>query len=325
MFRSYAGRGRGDLFVHVSVDTPTDLDDRQKELLFALAEARGEELGTRPTARGSSRSCARPSADHGAGRPPTASRAASGTDLGPRPPWCSWRIRPPRFSRRVMPTTFVDVLRLRPDELVIASDGAGSWAPCRLSGALAGREARGSTSTRCWRRRPGDQRGQACSRPSPVAFAPAKGDRPEWVTQKLTELGVDRIVPIQARRSVVRWEGERGDRAVDRLRRVAREAAAQCRRTWLPEVTAVTPLSGLASLAGQTPCWPNLGEATLRWTVRWSPWDPKAGGRRRNWAPQSRRGPGPNVLRAETAAIVAGSVLCGLRSGLIGPLRNHAP
>ena len=37
-------------------------------------------------------------------------------------------------------------------------------------------------------------------RPHPevtVAFAPTKGDRPEWVTQKLTELGVDRIVPLR--------------------------------------------------------------------------------------------------------------------------------
>jgi molecular chaperone DnaJ len=42
------GRGRGDLFVHVQVDTPTGLDDRQRELLAALAEARGEELGEAP-------------------------------------------------------------------------------------------------------------------------------------------------------------------------------------------------------------------------------------------------------------------------------------
>jgi molecular chaperone DnaJ len=40
------GRGRGDLFVHVQVDTPTELDDRQKELLGALADARGEDLGS---------------------------------------------------------------------------------------------------------------------------------------------------------------------------------------------------------------------------------------------------------------------------------------
>jgi molecular chaperone DnaJ len=46
------GRGRGDLFVHVEVDTPTELDDRQRELLVALAGARGEDLGEAPQAEG---------------------------------------------------------------------------------------------------------------------------------------------------------------------------------------------------------------------------------------------------------------------------------
>ncbi len=46
------GRGRGDLFVHVNVDTPTGLDDRQRQLLAALAEARGEELGESPQSEG---------------------------------------------------------------------------------------------------------------------------------------------------------------------------------------------------------------------------------------------------------------------------------
>jgi len=39
------GRGRGDLFVHIQVDTPTELDEQQRELLTALAGARAEELG----------------------------------------------------------------------------------------------------------------------------------------------------------------------------------------------------------------------------------------------------------------------------------------
>ena len=93
-------------------------------------------------------------------------------------------------------------------------------------------------------------------RPQPeitVAFVPAKGDRPDWVVQKLTELGVDRIMPIRSRRSVVRWERDRADRAVDRLRRISREAAAQCRRAWLPEVTDVTTVEAMASLTGAPP------------------------------------------------------------------------
>lgn len=38
------GRGRGDLFVHVVVDTPTELTARQRELLVQLAAERGEQV-----------------------------------------------------------------------------------------------------------------------------------------------------------------------------------------------------------------------------------------------------------------------------------------
>ncbi len=46
------GRGRGDLYVHVQVDTPTGLDDGQRDLLATLAQARGEDLGTAPQGEG---------------------------------------------------------------------------------------------------------------------------------------------------------------------------------------------------------------------------------------------------------------------------------
>jgi len=67
-----------------------------------------------------------------------------------------------------------------------------------------------------------------------VACALTKGDRPELVVQKLTELGVDRIVVVAAERSVVQWAAARADAAMARLARVAREAAGQCRRARLP-------------------------------------------------------------------------------------------
>jgi molecular chaperone DnaJ len=38
------GRGRGDLYVHLAVDTPTELSPRQRELLAELAAERGEEV-----------------------------------------------------------------------------------------------------------------------------------------------------------------------------------------------------------------------------------------------------------------------------------------
>ena len=53
------GRGRGELYVHVQVDTPTDLDDAQRELLVRLAApARPSRWARPPTARASSPSCA---------------------------------------------------------------------------------------------------------------------------------------------------------------------------------------------------------------------------------------------------------------------------
>ncbi len=154
-----------------------------------------------------------------------------------------------------------------------------------------------------------------------IAFAPVKGDRPEWVVQKLTELGVDRIVPIRSARSVVRWEGGRAARALDRLGRVAREAAAQSRRTWLPAVEPLTPLEGLAELVGVAPVLAVPGGGPLTLDHRLVVVGPEGG-----WDDTELTrfgegiGLGPTVLRSETAALVAATFLCGLRSNLVRPL-----
>ena len=161
-------------------------------------------------------------------------------------------------------------------------------------------------------------------RPAPdvtVAFAPTKGDRPEWVTQKLTELGVDRIVPLRTSRSVVRWEGERGAKAVERLRRVAREASAQCRRPWLPEVTEVCRLDQVTALAGAPLALADAGGTAPHLDRPVLAIGPEGG-----WDDDERSafgpgvGLGPTVLRAETAAVVAGTLLCALRGGVVLPL-----
>jgi 16S rRNA (uracil1498-N3)-methyltransferase len=216
----------------------------------------------------------------------------------------------------------LEVLRLRPGEPVVASDGAGHWVACRVAaGARTSGRSRPADPDRILMV-DGPVTGSAAPRPSvTVAFAPTKGDRPERVTRTLTELGVDRIVPIGSSRSVVRWEGERGDRAVERLRRVAREAAAQCRRLWLPEVSPPTALDALAARTGLPTRLahpggrvPSLDPPTL------------AVGPEGGWDPDelARHGPGvglgPTVLRAETAAVAAGTVLCALRSGMVGSL-----
>ena len=215
----------------------------------------------------------------------------------------------------------LDVLRLRSGELVAASDGAGRWVPCRVA---AGAPLQGSRRADPAGALVPDGPVRSGERPAPdvtVAFAPTKGDRPEWVIQKLTEIGVDRIVPLRTSRSVVRWDGERGAKAVERLRRVAREASAQCRRPWLPEVTDVSRLDEVAELAGAPLALtdaggtaPDLGRHVL------------AIGPEGGWDDNERTafgaavGLGPTVLRAETAAVVAGTLLCALRDGVVLPL-----
>ena len=78
----------------------------------------------------------------------------------------------------------------------------------------------------------------------------AKGDRGELAVETATEVGVDVIVPWRASRSVTRWEGERGEKALGRWRATAREAAKQSRRAWFPAVLDPVATSGIASLPG---------------------------------------------------------------------------
>jgi 16S rRNA (uracil1498-N3)-methyltransferase len=194
------------------------------------------------------------------------------------------------------------VLRLRRGEALTVADGRGGWRPCTFGAEL-------------------EPAGEIEHDPAPVppvtiAFALLKGERPELVVQKLTELGVDRIVPMVTARCVVRWDGDRGDRHVARLQRVGREAAMQCRRSWLPEVDPVTPFATVAGAPGAVLADDGGGPVRLdRPLVLVGP----EGG----WAPEEVAGDrpamslGPHVLRSETAAIAAGALMIAKRAGLV--------
>lgn len=200
------------------------------------------------------------------------------------------------------------VLRLRQGDEITVSDGAGSWRLSRLG-------PRGSL----------EPAGEARVEPRPeptiaIAFALTKGERPEWTVQKLTEVGVDRIIPFVAERSVVNWDGDKAATHSERFRRIAREAASQCRRVWLPHVDDVArfqdlvarPGAALADAGGRPPSL----EHSLLLTGPEGGWSEgelaAAGGLPRVVL-------GPHVLRAETAALAAGTLLCGLREGVVAP------
>lgn len=119
------------------------------------------------------------------------------------------------------------VRRLGPGETLLLADGVGGRALCVVVAA-------DRDSLRL------DVRDiERVPRPSPavtVVQALPKGDRGEAAVEMMTEAGVDMIVPWQASRAVTRWKEARGDKALARWRSIAREAAKQSRRLWLPEV-----------------------------------------------------------------------------------------
>ena len=201
------------------------------------------------------------------------------------------------------------VLRLRPGDELTVADGAGRWRRCRFGPVV---EADGDVELE--------------APPTPaitLAFALTKGERPEWTVQKLTEVGVDRIVPFVSARSIVRWDEAKAERNAERLRRVAREAAMQSRRAFLPVVEDVAEFADVvtrtgAALAAPDGRPPDLARACLLV-------GPEGG-----WTDEElalapvRVALGPTVLRAETAAVAGAVLLAGLRAGLVASPNSHS-
>jgi 16S rRNA (uracil1498-N3)-methyltransferase len=125
------------------------------------------------------------------------------------------------------------VLRLGPGDLVLATDGQGREYTVRIE--TLGVAATG-TALEVVR----------CDTESPVALTLlqgiAKGDKMEAIIRAATELGTSRIVPVTTSRTVVSLEAIRAAERTSRWQRIAREAAKQCGRAVVPEVTGPRPL-----------------------------------------------------------------------------------
>lgn len=135
------------------------------------------------------------------------------------------------------------VRRVRVGEAVTIGDGRGVW----LSGVVA------SVAPREVVVRIEERRDAAPPRPRVVLVqALAKGDRDELAVQAATELGVDEIVPWQASRSVSRWDAAKAVKGRTRWTAIAREAAKQAHRAWLPEVSEPASTRNLAERAASS-------------------------------------------------------------------------
>lgn len=147
-----------------------------------------------------------------------------------------------------------------------------------------------------------------------LMFAPIKKARTDFIVEKATELGAARILPVQTDHT----NAERIAR--DRLQAHAVEAAEQCGGTFVPEVAALAPLSGLLDRwdKGRRILWADealAGPAATLAALPRGPWailiGPEGG-----WsaAERARLGAlegvtrvslGPRILRADTAAVAA--------------------
>lgn len=196
-------------------------------------------------------------------------------------------------------------LRMGDGDLITVCDGLGTYAFVRL-GFLAEKYAD------VWFE-------EMSATPLAVGFTAVKAHKPEWMVQKLTELGVDRIQPLVSDRAVVRWDAKKRKALHSRMVNAAREAAMQCRRVYLPEVSEVaTVLEVLAAEKdlGTVVALADPDGEPLQDCATFVLVGPEGGWSDREIESASLVGLAGNVLRAETAVVVAGATLHGLRAGL---------
>jgi len=155
-----------------------------------------------------------------------------------------------------------------------------------------------------------------------------KGSRWDWTIEKATELGVGRIVPVISERTIVRISKPERAAKRERRQRIAEDAARQSDAKWLPEICEAVDFADALPLVKETTCF--IGALT-------NPPSPPLATAVHNLQPSTSNlhlstfiGPegdftpaelsalmaiarpasfGPTILRAETAAIFALSVL----------------
>ncbi|WP_396917412.1 16S rRNA (uracil(1498)-N(3))-methyltransferase [Mycolicibacterium sp.] len=129
-----------------------------------------------------------------------------------------------------------NVRRIRVGEEIDLSDGAGALAHCVVEDT-----AKGRLSARVRER-------VAVAAPTPsvtVVQALPKSDRSELAVELATEAGADAFVAWQAARCVARWDGPKVDKGLRRWAAVARSAARQSRRAYVPAVNGVVTTAEL--------------------------------------------------------------------------------
>ncbi len=216
------------------------------------------------------------------------------------------------------------VLRLVPGDGLAITDGGGNLWEARLQG-----------RDRALLEQPLQAPLQRVAPPRPelvLAAAVVKRDY-DVVVRMAVELGVDRFQPLIAERTAVL-----GQLKAERWRTIAREAAEQCERLWLPQVAEPQPACQAMAAAAAQPHSLRLvattrrpGLTSLQGVLReqrldqppsalWLACGPEGGwsdgeeaeAERQGWIPVAL---GPRILRSSTAAVAALSMVSSWRHG----------
>lgn len=128
----------------------------------------------------------------------------------------------------------IRVLRMKSGDMIEVIDGKGFRYECRLLEAHSKRATveivNKESIPLCWRNH------------ITIAVAPTKHlDRMEWLVEKMTEIGVNRITPLLCRHS------ERKEIKVERIEKIAISAMKQSLKTVLPQIDDMTPIKEVVS------------------------------------------------------------------------------
>ncbi len=221
------------------------------------------------------------------------------------------------------------VLRLKPGDTVFVFDGRGVERECTIAEIK-------SNSARLRIIRVLEDEVESPARLT-LAQAVARGEKFDLIVQKATELGVSRIVPLSSHHSDVKLSLEQAEKRLERWRRISLEALKQCGRRRLVELTQLLTVGEFIERALDSSehvlVFSERGGSPIESALKEAPGaspisalvGPEGGWSDEELSLMEERGCkfvtlGPRVLRAETAAIVAISLL----QHLTGDLGNKA-
>ena len=145
-----------------------------------------------------------------------------------------------------------------------------------------------------------------------IAIALTKSGKPDLAVQKLTELGVDELILFSGENSIPVWSESKQSKNQQRLNRIIQSALEQSRGIWLPKLSFLPSFADVAQIPGMTMADYNGEQITG--SCKCLAIGPEGG-----WSPTEDSLNLPKVslshqvLRAETAAIAAGSLMSAFR------------